>query len=460
MAKRRKRRTLNYRGIGLLFLFVLMLGLIAFAAFGGREESPVTSGIDNTDTKEETVTSVPVSSSSVPAVTQKKVVATASLGVTGDVLIHEKVYLAAKAAGNGEYDFTENYEYVKKYFSKYDYTVANLEVTLGGEDPVVGSYPNAYPSFNSPDSLVDALKGAGVDLLLTANNHSYDTRAAGLSRTVRVVREKGLENLGTRETTEESFYSVKDIAGIKIGMACFTYCDSIGADGTKNLNGIPVSKDASPLISGFSYDRLDEFYTEAEKAVKEMEDKGAEAIVFYIHWGDEYQSSPNRRQKEMAQKLCDLGVDVIVGGHPHVVQPFETLTSANGNKTYCIYSVGNAISNQRKTEVGAGLHLYGGKTEDGMIFGVTFRKWSDGTVEISEVNIEPLWVIREERGGRNVYQIIPLDLSVADWKTFGLTESTAEEARASYERTMSTVGAGLNIARESLGLGLRPITIH
>lgn len=456
MANRKKKRKLNFRGIIVLSLLVLMFCLLVFVAVDGREETPVSTG--SNETQEETRTQAPVSSSSVPAVTEKKAVSTAALGVVGDILIHEKVYLAAEAAGGGEYDFTENYEHITKYFSKYDYTVANLEVTLGGEDPVVGSYPNAYPSFNSPDSVVDALKGAGVDLLLTANNHSYDTRAPGLLRTIQVIREKGLENLGTRETTEESFYSVKNISGIKLGMACFTYCNSIGADGTKNLNGIPVSKESSPLIAGFSYNRLDEFYAEAENVVSEMKAGGAEAIVFYLHWGNEYENSPNSYQKQIAQKLCEMGVDVIIGGHPHVVQPFEVLTGENGHKTYCIYSVGNALSNQRREE--AGLHVYGGRTEDGMIFGITFEKFSDGTVSVAEVDIQPLWVIREERGGRYVYQIIPLDLSVSDWKEFGLSAAMVSEARASYLRTMTTVGKGLNSAREMLGLPPRPTQVN
>ncbi len=456
MANRKKKRKLNYRGITVLSLLALIICLMVFVAVDGREETPLSSGSDQTE--EETETRVPVFSSSVPSVTEKKVVSTASLGVIGDILIHQKVYEAAKAAGGGEYDFTEHYEYVTKYLSKYDYTVANLEVTLGGEDPVVGSYPNAYPSFNSPDSVVDALKGAGVDLLLTANNHSYDTRAPGLLRTIQVIREKGLENLGTRENTEESFYSVKNISGIKLGMACFTYCNSIDADGAKNLNGISVSKESSPLIAGFSYNRLDEFYAEAERAIAEMKEGGAEAIVFYLHWGDEYKNNPNSYQKQIAQKLCDLGVDIIVGGHPHVIQPLEVLSGANGHKTYCIYSVGNALSNQRREE--AGLHVYGGRTEDGMIFGVTFEKWSDGTVEVAEIDVQPLWVIREERNGRYVYQIIPLDLAVSDWKKFGLSDAMVSEAKASYLRTMTTVGKGLNSAREMLGLSPRQTQIN
>ncbi len=380
--------------------------------------------------------------------TQPYVVSEASVGVIGDILIHETNYRSAYRS-DGSYDFTENYTLVKPYLSRYDYTVANLEVTLGGERPTVGTYPSAYPLFNCPDSVVDALKDAGVDMLLTANNHSYDTHTAGMKRTVEVVRSKGVEYLGTRDQEEESFYKVKEINGISIGMACFTYSTET-ASGIKALNGITMTREASPLVCSFAYDRLDEFYAEAQRAIEEMEEGGAEFVMFYMHWGNEYQYVPNSYQKKIAQKLCELGVDVIVGGHPHVIQPFETITAENGNQTYCIYSTGNAISNQRKFLMDS--DNYSGHTEDGMIFGVTFEKWSDGRVRIREVNIEPLWVTREPEGGRQVYRIIPLDLSVADWHDFDLTDRLVSDAQASYRRTMALVGDGLNAAREKLGL--------
>lgn len=383
------------------------------------------------------------------------VVSTASVGVVGDILIHETVYNAAKRS-DGTYDFTENYTHIAPYLQAYDYTVANLEVTLGGEKPTVGKYPSAYPLFNCPDSVVDALKGAGVDLLLTANNHSYDTRTAGLKRTVQVVREKGLEYLGTRDNLDESFYQVKDINGIKIGMACFTY-STVSSAGRKALNGITMDKDAGDLVSSFTYDNLEGFYREAEEGIAQMKAQGAEFFMFYVHWGNEYRYVPTSYQQKMAKKLCELGVDVIVGGHPHVIQPFETITAENGNETLCIYSVGNFISNQRKELMDS--DNFSGHTEDGMIFGVTFEKWSDGKTRLREVDIQPTWVIRERRNAKWVFQIIPLDLKVSDWKGFDLNDNTLAQAKASYERTMKLVGEGLNKAREKLGLETVPTTL-
>lgn len=430
-------------------LLSLFLVLLVFMTLAGCSAVPF-----STETETETAATQEIQETATSGgdetkePTQPYVVSEASVGVIGDILIHETNYRSAYRS-DGSYDFTENYTLVKPYLSRYDYTVANLEVTLGGERPTVGTYPSAYPLFNCPDSVVDALKDAGVDMLLTANNHSYDTHTAGMKRTVEVVRSKGVEYLGTRDQEEESFYKVKEINGISIGMACFTYSTET-ASGIKALNGITMTREASPLVCSFAYDRLDEFYAEAQRAIKEMEDGGAEMIMFYLHWGIEYQYVPNTYQKKIAQKLCELGVDVIVGGHPHVIQPFETITAENGNQTYCIYSTGNAISNQRKFLMDS--DNYSGHTEDGMIFGVTFEKWSDGRVRIREVNIEPLWVTREPEGGRQVYRIIPLDLSVADWHDFDLTDRLVSDAKASYRRTMALVGDGLNAAREKLGL--------
>jgi poly-gamma-glutamate synthesis protein (capsule biosynthesis protein) len=142
-----------------------------------------------------------------------------------------------------------------------------------------------------------------------------------------------------------------------------------------------------------------------------------------------------------------------------VIQPFETITAENGNQTLCIYSTGNAISNQRKALMDSDNHS--GHTEDGMVFGVTWEKWSDGSVRLKEVEILPTWVIRTPSGGgKYTYRIIPLDTAIADWKTFGLSDATLKEAKASYNRTLELVGAGINDARIKLSLAEMPLTVN
>lgn len=387
------------------------------------------------------------------ALAQPYVVSTASVGSAGDILVHTPILWNAQKS-DGSFDFTNIVPQVKSYMSAFDYMSVNLEVTCGGTE--AGKY-DGYPAFNIPDTILDAFKGAGVDMMLTANNHAYDTGAKGMLRTVKVLKEKGIDALGTRENIADKDYIVKDINGIKIGMVCYTYENESGTAGRKSINGRLMTAEASPLIKSFNYNNLPAFYADAANTFNEMKQDGAEAVIYYIHWGNEYQRTPNKYQKDIAQRLSDIGADVIVGGHPHVVQPFETLKGVNGNETVCIYSTGNFVSNQR---IEAMDNQKTGHTEDGMIFGVTFQKWSDGKITLSDVNILPTWVNLKTVSGKRVYEIAPLDISVSDWTTFGLTGSKINKAKASYNRTMALVGEGLNNYRTSHGMSAVQTTIE
>lgn len=461
MAKGKYASKQNSHGSGISILVILavlllfLASLMVFQACQGGED-PANPGMQNGETHgsgiqdpDDPDNTIEGGTSGTTGPTEPYIMSTASVGVTGDVLMHGPVINAA--ATNGTYDFAENYEYISEYYRQYDFMVANLEVTLGG--PEAGPY-KGYPTFNCPDNVIDALKNAGVDMILTANNHSYDTGYKGFMRTQQVIREKGLPHLGTIESTEDKFYTVQDINGIKVGMVCYTYETGKTSDGRKSLNGIPLSAEASKLVSSFDYKNLNLFYDDVQRTLDNMSNDGAEVNMVYIHWGDEYQLKPNQTQKEIAQQLCELGVDVIVGGHPHVIQPFETLTSTTGEKTYCIYSLGNAISNQTRDTL-KDTTVNAKYTEDGMIFGVEFQKWNDGTVEISEISILPTWVNKEWKD-KQVYNIIPLDTAITVWDCFDV----GPEARTyeSYGRTMSIVAEGLNACREDLGLPTMPLT--
>lgn len=371
-----------------------------------------------------------------------------TIGVTGDILVHTPLITSASRIG---YDFSENYEYISDYFSRYDLMIANLEVTLGGKE--AGEYVG-YPTFNCPDTVIDALQGAGVDLVLTANNHTYDTHYKGLLRTQQVLKEKEMAYIGTRLAETDKNYMVRDVDGISVGLACYTYETEKTADGRKTLNGIPLKKEACPLVNSFNYDELDSFYKEVETTLAAMKAEGAEATVLFVHWGEEYQLKPNRTQKAIAAKLNELGVDVIVGGHPHVLQPMEVLTNESGHKTYCVYSVGNAVSNQRRDRISSAPN---GHTEDGMIFEIALKKWSDGRVEIDVIDILPTWVNMEYEGGRRVYTIIPLDTEVEDLSVFDVP--SVKSLTSSYDRIMKVVGESLNTCRENLGMKAVPTSL-
>ena len=377
-------------------------------------------------------------------------VSTATVAVTGDLLMHSPIITGSYDSSLNEYDFNDIFTYFSKYVSKADYAIANLETTLRGTEG--GASYSGYPTFNCPDTIADAVKNAGFDMLLTANNHSYDTALKGFKRTVSVLDEKGIEHIGTYSSETDKKYVVKNINGINIGMICYTYQTGDGSDGRVYLNGIRLAEEATNLVNAFSYSKLDEFYAEMNGHIQSMKADGAEAVVLYIHWGDEYKLKANTNQEEIAQQMCNLGVDVIVGGHPHVVEPIDLLTSETdpGHKTVCLYSMGNAVSNQRSER----MNLKTGHTEDGVLFSYTFSKYSDGTVMLKDVNVLPTWVnmFTSKKTGRRVYQIIPLDYTISDrWKTeFDLSDASAAAAEKSYERTVAIVGEGLSIAKEFL----------
>jgi poly-gamma-glutamate synthesis protein (capsule biosynthesis protein) len=165
----------------------------------------------------------------------------------------------------------------------------------------------------------------------------------------------------------------------------------------------------------------------------------------------EYQLKQNYEQVKLAQAACDLGVDVIVGGHPHVIQPIDLLTSTTdeSHKTVCLYSTGNAMSNQR---LGNLSKVKTAHTEDGIFFSFSFAKYSDGTVRLEEVELLPLWInMYKDSDGDRFYDVLPLDKTVEDWKTkLNLTDNTLAKAEDSYERTMDIVGEGLQEVQEYL----------
>ena len=373
----------------------------------------------------------------------EKVVSTATVASMGDILMHIQLfsdlprYNSVNNLGDGNYNFDSIFTHLAEDISGYDYAVANLETTFGGDDfPYQGN-----PSFNCPDALADAMAAAGYDMLLTANNHCGDTLMTGIDRTLQVVREAGLATLGT-QLPEEPNYSIVEINGIRIGMVCYTYALST-VEGKPNLNGnTPVANPEQ--VNWFTFNNLDKLYSEMETILAQMEADGAEATILYIHWGDEYFLEENHRQNTIAQKMCDLGVDVIVGGHPHVVQPMELLTSTTdeSHKTVCLYSMGNAVSNQRYGNIS---RISTPHTEDGLIFTVTFEKYSDGTVYLAETDVMPTWVNMHYATGKREYNILPLDSEQMDqWaEQFGVDETIATAARNSYTRTMAIVGPGL-----------------
>ncbi len=399
----------------------------------------------------------PTDGTEVPTEEAPQLVSTATVLSTGDILMHGKVINSGKQ-DDGSYNFDSIFQYVKSYSQAADFSVANLETTLCGTDNGYAYAGN--PKFNCPDAIVDSLKGAGFDMLLTANNHADDTSLVGYKRTLNVVREKGLDTLGTYLSADEQKWTIEEVNGIKIGMVCYTYSDGFSQNGYPLLNYNEVGENG--ILNYFTYDKLPEFYTQLQGYLDEMKAAGAEATVVYLHWGEEYKwktgEGPNANQTAMAQKLCDMGVDVIVGGHPHVVQPVDLLQSGTDaeHKTIVLYSMGNAVSNQRKEEMQQSEPT--GHTEDGVLFCVTFAKYSDGSVCVDSAELIPTWVNMHANSGSTEYNILPLEESTAaQWQAqFGLTDTQLTNAKASFDRTQALTLTGMEKVQSYLAQQKQP----
>ena len=397
-------------------------------------------------------TTIPTTAPTEPPVVK---VGTATIAATGDILMHKPCINPGKQA-DGSYDFASYFAHVQDYVKNADYAVANLETTLAGLDS--GYSYSGYPNFNCPDGIVTSLKNAGFDMLLTANNHTYDTGTVGFFRTQQVIMENGMDHIGTKPDAESDSYKIVEINGIRIGMINYTYETNSDPNKVDLNGGADLKENEKNLINVFLKDDVEGFKADLAEKLADMRADGAEAIVLYIHWGEEYQTKQNNQQKKMAQAACDLGVDVIVGGHPHVIQPMELLESENdpNHKTVCLYSTGNALSNQRLGKIS---YVKTAHTEDGILFSFSFAKYSDGTVRVENVELLPLWVnmYTSKETGKVVYDILPLDDQIEDWKTqFTLTDSTLTQAEKSYERTMKIVGPGLQTVQDYLA-SLPPI---
>jgi poly-gamma-glutamate synthesis protein (capsule biosynthesis protein) len=313
----------------------------------------------------------------------------------GDVMVHEPQLAAQRDKASGGYDFSNNFAYVKDYVADADLALCNLETTMGGE-PYTG-----YPTFSSPDSLVRAIAGAGFDAVFTSNNHMLDRGETGLRRTLDVARMAGLRTAGSQlegETPSPVIHS----GGLRIGLVSFTY-ETPRAGGNRALNGIRIKKELEPLVNSFGYEDLDGDLDRVAAEIGRTRDAGAELVICYFHWGNEYQRSPNNYQQYIASRAAISGADIIFASHPHVPQGVEYLYPDPERAVPVFYSLGNFISNQR-------LETRDNRyTEQGLmaVVDVEFMRSSGDIVSI-EAKALPTWVDKYRSGGRDVYTIVPL----------------------------------------------------
>ena len=234
--------------------------------------------------------------------------------------------------------------------------------------------------------------------------------------------------------------------GIKIGVISYSF-ETPRKGENKTLNAIEIPSDVVNLLNTFSYEHIEEDLSKIKAQIDEMKSKGAEAIVFFIHWGNEYERKPNVHQIRIANALCDYGVDVILGSHPHVIQPIEFITSEKtGKRCLVVYSMGNFISNQQYERTN---NRY---TEDGIIVNIQIKKnVVSKDITISEVSYIPTWVHKYSDNSKLVYEILPLTEALASKETYNLdNDIEVWRAENSEKSTRVLMGDSKEIMEEKL----------
>lgn len=314
----------------------------------------------------------------------------------GDLVIHMDVINAAKKS-DGTYNFEWPFDSVKPYIKDADLAMCNLETTFTG-----GNY-SGYPIFRCPDELATSLAAVGFDLITTSSNHTFDGGEDGMYRTIQILDKAGLKIAGSRPDTKTPRYTIVKKKGVKIAVVSYAY-GGIQGD-TRDLNGNPLSKNGTDSINVFSYETFDEDFKEIKATVSAARKAGADIVIMYYHWGDEYSTKASDAQKKIAQKTVDEGdVDIIYGSHPHVVQEKTVLTKKGTDKKVTVYyALGNLLSNQRRELVYNNQHV-----EEGVMvnFAITYDKGKKKITSIKDTPI-PYWVDKYNDDGVK-YQIIPL----------------------------------------------------
>jgi poly-gamma-glutamate synthesis protein (capsule biosynthesis protein) len=297
----------------------------------------------------------------------------------GDIMGHDTQIASALNAETGRYDYSSVFRYIAPILNDHDITIANLEVTLAGE-PYKG-----YPQFSSPAALAVAANDAGIDILVTANNHSVDRGLDGLTNTIYRLDSLGIPHLGTYYNSAARDTLVPHIIdrnGIRLALLNYTY----------GTNGIRVP--APAIVDLIDRDAI-------EKDILKAKSSNSDGIIVFIHWGTEYDTLPGHYQVDLAEWMMEKGVTMVIGSHPHVIQPMELRGDSTGNRLV-VYSMGNFISNQRNR-----------RNDGGVMVSVNISKSEDGLL-IEEAGYILTWVYTPIVNEKRKFFILPASTFEAD----------------------------------------------
>ncbi len=333
------------------------------------------------------------------------------LMATGDILIHRPIYLSAHDEDSDTYDFHNVFKEIKPLLESADITIGNFEGTISPLYPYL-----QYPVFNAPIEIVDAIKEAGYDIVSLANNHQIDSRGPGIDSTYYAFNNKGVSTIGTNMSEDQPIL-VKEVNGIKVAFLAYTF----GFNGMeKTITKQEYDLKLEPLIE----QSIQKDILEAEKI--------ADMTVVYPHMGVEYVLAPTAQQKTLYHKMIDWGADIVLGNHPHVVQPTEIIEK-DGQEKFILYSLGNFLSNQRLETVN---NIW---AERGLVLEITVARKLGNPIAIESIIAHPTWVYKESKNQVHsnqeelfTYHVLPTQHVLNGEIDLELNQETIERIQAAH----------------------------
>lgn len=342
----------------------------------------------------------------------------ATIAAVGDVMLMATQIFDAKTEDG--FDFSPVFSLISPYIKEADIAIANLETPVAGNEmgfSVSGELKEdgtrGFSYFNAPPEILDALKGAGFDILGTANNHALDKDRDGLENTIRAIRAAGLADVGTNLPDEEKKALIQDVNGITIAFLAYT----------NSVNGNTGGYSGSELAHAVNF--IDEDVITGD--IQAAKEAGADIVVLCLHTGEERMTTPTWDQTQWAKDFIAAGADILFYSHPHVLQPMEWVTAGEGEEArtgFVAYSLGNFISN-----------MDGDDCARSMIAYVDIIKDEDGA-RIEGARYLPTYFYRS--GGD--YVVLPANPSAIPGVRNAMGDAAAQTAQGAYDRTKAFLG--------------------
>lgn len=395
----------------------------------------------------------------VPATSSESTPATKDIEVTtlkcrlswvGDVLLHDTLL----RAGNAEKDQASNFDFLFQHFTnrfaKIDWPIVNMEGTMTPALKANDQF-SAYPLFRSPTTLAKAMQKANVKLAVTSNNHCIDSGISGVNSTLEALESCGIVHVGTSKSKDSKTWLIKDINGIKVGFSAWTY-ETVRLNGNIGINGISLPAELVGRVDSFSYESpyFEQDLKRMQDRAREMQKAGAEATVFFMHWGTEYNPQILIASQQIAQALADVDCDLIFATGPHCVQAIQSVKAKNSeHRLLSYYSVGNFVSAQQySTGLGEPNSAnIPGIAEDGLFAEVEFSKPSNSArAKISFATYQPLYCYKpaSSNGGHLAQAICLVDANKQPEKVDGQMDLITASAKRTAQIMQENSVEGFN----------------